>query len=305
MNNISYREHRELGHVIWLRDFNAALAEAKNSNKPIMLLFQEVPGCASCVNFGHDVLEHPLLVELIEDRFVPLAIFNNHPGPDAEILAKFNERAWNYPVIYFLDKDGSQLATKLANRYDPVGLLEKLVAALSARRTEIPEYVRLLRDELMVEYGLAKTAVFETPCFWSGETTLAQHRSVLTTEAGWIGGEEVVRVAYDPAAGSLDDLVAYAAREGFRKTDKLGFKTDKAPQYYLSKSDFAFLPLGRAQRTKINLAIPYRDAPERFLSPRQVRWSAQPDLKSRTDAGAYKRDFKTQWASLLDKPLAA
>ena len=34
----------ELGQVRWRRDFDAALAEAKAADKPVLLLFQEVPG---------------------------------------------------------------------------------------------------------------------------------------------------------------------------------------------------------------------------------------------------------------------
>jgi hypothetical protein len=34
----------ELGQVRWRRDFEAGLAEAKRTGKPVLLLFQEVPG---------------------------------------------------------------------------------------------------------------------------------------------------------------------------------------------------------------------------------------------------------------------
>ena len=34
----------ELGQVRWRRDFDAALAEARRDDKPVLLLFQEVPG---------------------------------------------------------------------------------------------------------------------------------------------------------------------------------------------------------------------------------------------------------------------
>ncbi len=34
----------ELGLVRWERDFSAALTKGKKSEKPILLLFQEVPG---------------------------------------------------------------------------------------------------------------------------------------------------------------------------------------------------------------------------------------------------------------------
>lgn len=34
----------ELGQVRWRRDYEKALAEAEQANKPVLLLFQEVPG---------------------------------------------------------------------------------------------------------------------------------------------------------------------------------------------------------------------------------------------------------------------
>src|SRR3546814_9732586 len=80
--------------------------------------------------FGQDVLTHPLMVELIADRFVPVAIFNNHPGADAEILRRYDEPSWNNPVVRFLGPDGAELLPKLADRYDALGLHEKITAAL-------------------------------------------------------------------------------------------------------------------------------------------------------------------------------
>ncbi len=35
---------------------------ALRSGQPLLVLFQEVPGCSSCVAFGKNVLSHPLLV---------------------------------------------------------------------------------------------------------------------------------------------------------------------------------------------------------------------------------------------------
>lgn len=34
----------ELGQIRWRRDFEKGLAEAKQAEKPVLLLFQEVPG---------------------------------------------------------------------------------------------------------------------------------------------------------------------------------------------------------------------------------------------------------------------
>src|SRR5258706_973783 len=61
---------RELGKVRWHRDFDAATAESRASGRPLFVLFQEVPGCSTCVSFGDQVLSHPLLVDAIEKEFI-------------------------------------------------------------------------------------------------------------------------------------------------------------------------------------------------------------------------------------------
>src|SRR6186713_1335302 len=81
----------ELGNVHWLRSFDEAEARSKKESKPILILFQEIPGCETCKNYGSNVLTQPLIVEAIETEFIPLAIHNNKGGHDAEILRRFNE----------------------------------------------------------------------------------------------------------------------------------------------------------------------------------------------------------------------
>ena len=150
-NVVSFREHRELGEVRWLRDHDRALALAAEQSKPVMLLFQEVPGCSTCVRFGQDVLTHPLMVELIADRFVPLVIFNNHPGADAEILHRYNEPSWNNPVVRFLGPDGVELLAKLGDRYDALALHEKIAAVLETLHDDVPGYFRSLGRDLLID----------------------------------------------------------------------------------------------------------------------------------------------------------
>ena len=159
----------------------------------------------------------------------------------------------------------------------------------------IPPYARLLRGDLMIEYGLARLAVYETPCFWSGETTFAGHEAVLSTEAGWVGGEEVVRVFYDPKQTDLNALDRFAQTEGFRRSSGRSFRPDQQPQYYVAKSVFARLPLSPAQRTRINRSIPYRDRPEQFLSSRQRMWLADSGLGLAGDGATYKTDIRRTW----------
>ncbi len=298
-NGVSFREHRELGEVAWLRDHDRGLALAVEQGKPVLLLFQEVPGCSTCVHFGQDVLTHPLMVELIADRFVPVAIFNNHPGPDAEILRRYNEPSWNNPVVRFLGSDGAELLPKLADRYDALGLHEKIIAVLDILGGDIPGYFRLLGSDLLVEYGLSEQVTYATPCFWSGETSLAQHPAVITTDAGWVDGEEVVQVHFNPREISRSDLDAYARAEGFNPIGGAGFELDREPQFYLRKNTARHLPLTPAQRTRINLAVPYRNPLADLLSPQQSAWLADPQLQRVSGDETYRQDIRQSWPSLL------
>ncbi|WP_208648469.1 VPGUxxT family thioredoxin-like (seleno)protein, type 2 [Mesorhizobium hawassense] len=298
-NEISYREHRELGEVAWLRDHDRGLALAGEQGKPVLLLFQEVPGCSTCVRFGQDVLTHPLMVELIADRFVPVAVFNNHSGVDAKVLRRYDEPSWNNPVVRFLGPDGAELLPKLADRYDGLGLHEKITAVLEMLGDDVPGYFRLLERDLLIEYGLSKRVTYTTPCFWSGETSLAQHPAVITTDAGWVDGEEVVQVHVDPHEVSRPDLDAYARAEGFNPTESGGFELDREPQFYLRKSPARHLPLTPAQRTRINLAVPYRGRLADLLSPQQSAWLVDPKLQQSSRDDTYRHDIRQSWPALM------
>lgn len=288
----------ELGKVTWLRDYNEALEESALKNKPVLLFFQEIPGCSTCVNYGRDVLSHPLMVEFIENEFIPLAIYNNKPGKDAEILKKYNEPSWNNPVTHFVDSKGDDIVNKLAHNYQPLAMYNKMVEVLETLGKPIPLYAKALGNDLKIEYGYFKTTVYETPCFWSGETTLAQHPGVVYTEAGWIGGAEVVKVFFDAKKASLETLDNYAKQEGFYTIgNHENYRIDKTPQYYLSRTTFASIPLSKVQRTNINLAIPYRKDPSDFLSPKQLT-KFQILSQGLNDEGGqkvYALDFETSW----------
>ena len=100
----------ETGTVQWQRSLEEALGDSAQSGKPVFALFQEVPGCAGCKQFGADVLSNPVIVDAIENEFVPLLIHNNTAGPDAEVLAAYGEPAWNYQVVRFLNAAGQDLS---------------------------------------------------------------------------------------------------------------------------------------------------------------------------------------------------
>ena len=131
----SYSEDNpiELGKVNWMRDYDKGVEEAEKANKPIFLLFQEVPGCGNCTKYGKDILSHPLIVEAIEDNFVPVAIYNNKGGEDKKVLKHFGEPSWNNPVVRFVNSAGANLSDRVANFRSTALLISAMEKAIKER----------------------------------------------------------------------------------------------------------------------------------------------------------------------------
>ena len=279
----------EAGKVTWLRDLDTALAESARSDKPVFALFQEIPGCAGCKQFGHDVLSDPLVVAGIEGLFTPLLIHNNKPGKDAEALQRFDEPAWNYQVVRILDAHGADIIPRKDRVWETGPLTERMIAALKTAKRPVPPWLALLASEhspRLREMALAMG------CFWTGERQIGQLDGVVTTEAGFIGGREVTIVKYDPAVLSLDRLANTAA--GLRCADAMYVPADEldaaraaglhlepltgyraAPtsdqKKQLQGTSAARLKLEGAQATKVNAWI--RTDPAKaaeFLTPAQA-----------------------------------
>ena len=285
------RQPVEVGSVSWGRDLDAALAKSGTGKKPVLVLFQEVPGCAGCKKFGSEVLTHPLLVEAIEDEFEPVLVYNNRSGgKDAELLKRFKEPAWNYQVIRFLKADGSDLIGRKDRIWTLPAVVGRMVEALEKAGREVPLYLKGLAPQAKTE-----SAAFAMHCFWTGEYELGKIDGVVSTEAGWLEGREVTLVHYVPEQIDLAALTRRAAavkcaRKVFvntpdeRKTvEKLGGlevgeisekyrpakSSDQSKQ--IQKLDLAKIPgLTELQRTKLNSLLPRdREKALRWLSPRQ------------------------------------
>ncbi len=285
------RQARELGQVSWQRDFDAALAEAREAGKPVFVLFQEVPGCSTCVTFGEAVLSHPLLVEAVESAFVPVAVLNNEPGPDREVLKRYDEPAWNNPVVRFLDAEGRDLIPRAAGVWTPHGIATRMVRALEVADRPVPGYLELA----VYETAPRRTgrALFATHCFWEGEACAGALPGVVSTEAAWLGGREIVEVTYDAGAtsyegllvalqgrGCADAIFARDARELASARRVFGAAALEAPgeprraresdqDRHLRRSALASLELTPLQRTRVNSALGLGRDPLRWLSPRQ------------------------------------
>ncbi|MEM9478330.1 MAG: VPGUxxT family thioredoxin-like (seleno)protein, type 2 [Verrucomicrobiota bacterium] len=288
----SHEKNRpEIGDVSWSRDFEGTLAASKESGKPVFILFQELPGCQGCRDFGQTVLTNPQIVEAIETLFEPVLVHNNSGGKDAEILKRYKEPAWNYQVVRFLDAEGKDIIPRRDRVWTTPALAARMVAALEKSGQPVPNYLRALSSTASSDVG---TAAFAMLCFWTGEQRLGGIDGVLTTEAGWLDGREVTLVRFDREKLPFETLTKKAesfdcAQKVFTTTTedavvaaksrlkhaaltdsyRAAKKSDQKRQ--LPGTQFQNLDLSPTQATKVNAFA--RSNPKlaaSWLSPRQL-----------------------------------
>jgi hypothetical protein len=256
------------------------------------VLFQEVPGCLTCRNYGREVLSHPLIVEAIETLFVPAAIYNNKSGKDAAVLRYYGEPSWNNPVVRIVGAGGQDIAPRLSGDFSRLGVVRNMIYALQRSDRDVPAYLGLLKEELEAEAGGTETAHLAMYCFWTGEKELGKLKGIVATEPGYMHGREVVKVQYNPKEIKLSELAEAGRRvqcadqvfvddpkqqsqaaavvgQG-RVKPSANYRKDKDDKYYLSRTHFRFVPMTPLQATRANSLIGRGMSPEAVLSPRQV-----------------------------------
>ncbi len=283
---------KELGGIRWNRGYESAAAEARRKNRPILVLFDEVPGCHTCVSFGADVLTDALLAEAAESLFVPVAVFNNVAGEDAKTLKSFNEPAWNNPVVRAVDAaSGKDLAPRVGDDYSIAAVARTMAGALRASKAEVPGYVALLAA---TPTRRTEKAVFAMYCFWEGEAKLGGLDGVVATSAGFLDGKECVEVEFDPErldfkslvrqAKKMDCLHAVYTTTDAQQTAALqiaGRAARPAPtgmkpsaedtKYRLARSEYRDIPMTKTQASRVNAALAAGTDPKQWLSPRQLQ----------------------------------
>ncbi|MDJ0623784.1 MAG: VPGUxxT family thioredoxin-like (seleno)protein, type 2 [Desulfocapsaceae bacterium] len=200
----------EVGDVRWQRDLDAALTKSRATQTPVLVLFQEIPGCIGCQTFGSEVLTNPLLVEAIETLFIPVLVYNNRSGGvDEQWLKRYNEPAWNYQVIRFLRGDGSDIIPRKDRIWTIGGVASRMVEVLRELGQPVPRYL----SALMYEYDTENHGQvgFAMACFWTGEYELGNIDGVVATQAGWYDNREITLVTYHKQRISLDELAKRAA----------------------------------------------------------------------------------------------
>lgn len=290
----------ELGAVHWLRDLDAGTAQARQSGKPLLILFQEVPGCSNCTRYGSVTLSHPLLVEAIETCFVPVCIYNNKGGKDGEALQAFNEPAWNNPVVRIVRADHRDLVPRLADFHSTATLASGIIRALQNTGAAVPEYLKLVEEELLARESVLETATFSMYCFWTGEGTFGAIPGVIETAPGFQDGHEVVQVIYNPAVVQKAELEKCTRPKGFTACSAgNGFRPDREPKYYLAQTSWKNVPMTSLQACRANSLVGQGQPPESVLSARQVELgkyiAAHPAKKWKNMIGV--ADLPAAWAA--------
>lgn len=259
---------RELGDIRFLRDLDVAVAQARASHKPILILFDEVPGCATCTSYGETVLKDRLIVEAAETLFVPVAIYNNLGGADRAVLERFKEPSWNNPVVRIVGADLEPRAPRVNGDYTRLGILRAMVSALG---TEAPGYLKIALEEAEADARGTERVVLSMYCFWSGEVCLGAIDGVVATRTGFASGHEVVEVELDPARISRDALIARAKSCGEPLSAGTAIRfSEKDDKYQLKASRYRGLQLSPLQATRLNTLLATGGDVRSVLSPRQL-----------------------------------
>lgn len=298
----------ELGKVNWLRDYDTALAKAKKEDKPVFILFQEVPGCATCRNFGKNVLSHPLIVEALETEFVPLAIYNNEGGKDLAVLKKYSEPTWNNPVARIVSADGENLIPRVSGKYSKLAVVQGMIDALFKHNRIAPKYLQVLHDELLAADN-TEEAYLSMYCFWTGEKEISKIAGVVATDAGFMDGKEVVKVQYNTQKTDLEEIAKQAQKvncadgvyadnpiSGQRKIKT--FRKDKESKYYLRHTDYQYLPMTAKQAMLVNQSLGNRQSPNEWLSPRQLKLLEKIAVDKSLKTIRFDQDITSAWVDL-------
>lgn len=242
------------------------------------------------------MLTQSLIVEAIEENFVPVAIYNNAGGKDKKVLNQFNEPAWNYQVMRFLDPQLKDIIPRKDRVWSRHATATRLATAIKTSGQKVPSYLtNVVIPESNPDTSLA---VFAMYCFWTGEAKLGSLDGVIATEAGFYDGKEVVVVRYDNKKIKLLDLVRAAEefdcahavylpskqeqreiskQTRLRNVELFSFQDGyrRAPQSDQKKQVAAHsvlksLNLTPMQWTKLNSRGFSKDPHQKWLSPRQI-----------------------------------
>ena len=122
--------------IDWRKDFVLAMAEARESEKPLLLVFS-ASWCPPCIVMKQEVWPDPDVSEVVKNGFVPLHI-DVDDKRDAAIAARYGIRG--IPAVLIIDANGDVLRqNSFMSRLDTISFLTQHSSKDSYRSTLPPE----------------------------------------------------------------------------------------------------------------------------------------------------------------------
>jgi hypothetical protein len=304
-------KNEALGRLTFKYDassFHQALEESRDTDKPVVLLFQAMHGAPDAIAMGKSVLSHPLLIEAAESLFITVIVdIAGTSSDDAQLLARYHENGHHGTVIRIVNCKGHDLAIKLeGSRCSVANIARAMRGVLDRKGLKVPKYLKLLEAECNAPADVyskaltASTVIFKTKQSAKAEIDFAELKGVVAVECGKLSRSSAVRVTYNPdvidckAIFLLADSVMSiesvhwtnvrqmeTLRNEFGNLDapplldELGstsFSRGKDPKHFLRTSLLRYVPLTSLQALRANLAISKNEHElvDELLSPRQL-----------------------------------
>ncbi len=280
-----------LGRVRWIEDYDRALVTAKDHALPLFVFVQGKSFPEQIGKGGDTVLRHPLIVETVETLFVPFAV-RADSSERRSVLERLGEVPVDETVIMIRDSRGEDLVPSLSWDGTARSLVETVISAYERTDRQVPRYVEILHEEHGSQ-GTNESAMFPVHCFWAGEVELGPEEGVLHTLPGKTEDGEAIEVVFDRSVTSYEELLektrafglsesAYwknarqrdtaervFGEENVKKAER--FNTDTRPKYYLSRTNYKYVPMMDRQAILVNSDLFFENDPARHLSPRQLQ----------------------------------
>lgn len=135
--------------INWYLDYDQALAQAAEKEKPVIIMFQGAIGCISCQNFGMHIISHPLMAEAVADHFIPLIVFDKTRGDGKIVLERLGDNHNTTPDMRIINSQGLDVVKATSNDYNYSSFSGTIIKALENYNTPIPEYLKLLHQDFL------------------------------------------------------------------------------------------------------------------------------------------------------------
>ena len=110
--------------INWVKDYNAALTEAKNSSKSIFMVVEK-EDCFFCGVYKEKTLSLSTVAKFINENYIPLKVMQDDGSYPSD---KFN--VIGTPTTFFIDKDGNKYISPLVGYANKYKLMKKLEQGL-------------------------------------------------------------------------------------------------------------------------------------------------------------------------------